>query len=445
MATKHRNPAARLASAIALGTKASYFPRANFGSSWFLPPAGYVDGMLSGVGNGRGNSIVEASLGYLARTFPEAPMAVYEDDPDGKPIKVPGHPAEELLAIPNPVMVGEDLSNYEIMALNVDGNGYIWKQRSIGGEIIALWPLMPDLVTPKGNESATTMEDQWIEHYEYRPAGQLTRINRADMVHLRDGFDPDEPRLGQSKLKAVLREVLGDELAGQFAVGLLKNMGVPGVVLSPKNKSEGPSPVDAEAMEDVWRDKFTGDKRGGAYVISGGAMDVKIVGFSPEQMNFRDLARLPEERISGVLGVPAILAGLGAGLERAIESNLQGLREHYTETTLVPAWRVSGSRWTAALMPDIDPGAGRVIVHELTAVRALQPDLDALWKRNAEAVNGGYAMISDARKAVGLPTDVTHEVFVLPAGKIVISSDGLQAEAELDIAPPDDDDDDDGD
>ena len=439
MATKHRNPALRLATAIALGTKASVFPSATFGPSWFLPPAGFVDGMLSGIGKGRGNSIVEASLGYLARTFPEAPSAVFELDDADVLIKVPGHPATELLAHPNPVMIGEDFSNYEITALQVDGNGYIWKQRSIGGEIIALWPLMPDLVTPRGDDRATDMADQWIDHYEYRPVGQQIKIERDDMVHLRDGFDPDNPRLGQSKLKGVLREILGDELAGQFAVGLLRNMGVPGVVLTPRSKEEGPSREDAEGMEEVWKDRFTGDNRGGAYVIHGGAMDVKVVGFSPEQMNFRDLARLPEERISGVLGVPAILAGLGAGLERAIESNLQGLREHYTETTLVPAWRVSGSRWTAALMPDIDPGSGRVIARDLMGVRALQPDQDALYKRQRDGVEGSFVMISDARKAVHLPVDASHEVFMIPVGKMLVPADGLVDEATLEPLPSDGD------
>ena len=232
---------------------------------------------------------------------------------------------------------------------------------------------------------------------------------------------------------------MGDELAGQFAVGLLRNMGVPGVVLSPRSKEEGPSATDAEAMEEVWRDRFTGDNRGGAYVIHGGAMDVKVVGFSPEQMNFRDLARLPEERITGVLGVPAILAGQGAGLERAIESNLQGLREHYTETTLVPAWRVSGSRWTAALMPDIDPGSGRVVARDLMGVRALQPDQDLLYKRQKDGVEGSFVTVADARKAVHLPVDESHEVFIVPVGKMVVPADGLAAEGSLEPLPPEDD------
>ena len=48
--------------------------------------------------------------------------------------------------------------------------------------------------------------------------------------------------------------------------------------------------------------------------VSTAPIRIEQFGFSPEQMSLKDLRRLPEERISALLGIPAIVAGLGAGL-----------------------------------------------------------------------------------------------------------------------------------
>jgi len=422
----------RFTTAARLGLKEALFPQKRYGYAWFAPPGGYVEGMLSEVGDGRGNSAVEAVLGYLARTFPEAPLRVHETK-DAATTLVDDHPVHRLLDRPNPAMIGADLDYFSVVSRRAEGNAYIWKRRSAAGIVVELWPLMPDLVTPKGNPQSAEMTDQWIDHYEYRPQGQLIRIPREDIIHHREGFDPDDPRRGYAALKSVLREILGDEAAGQFSVALLRNMGIPGVIISPKD-GEGPASDEADEMEQKWAEKYGRSGKGTPYVVRGGAVNVDVVGFSPEQMNFRDLARLPEERISGVLGVPAILAGLGAGLERAIESNLKGLREHYTETTLVPDWKTDAARWTIGLLREYDEDEDRVLARDLRDVRALQEDQNALYERQSTMIEGVFGTLADARRAVGLPVTDAHEVFVLPAGKMLVTEDGLTAD--LDTLPP---------
>jgi len=42
--------------------------------------------------------------------------------------------------------------------------------------------------------------------------------------------------------------------------------------------------------------------------------------------------------VSAVLGVPAILAGLGAGLDAATYNNTRELREFFTEQKMIPLW-----------------------------------------------------------------------------------------------------------
>ena len=85
-------------------------------------------------------------------------------------------------------------------------------------------------------------------------------------------------------------------------------------------------------------------------MVLSGSMSVEKMSFSPSELDIGTLRRIPEERVSAVLGVPAILAGLGAGLERATYSNAQQLREFFTENKLIPLWRMVGTELTYQLL-----------------------------------------------------------------------------------------------
>ena len=71
-------------------------------------------------------------------------------------------------------------------------------------------------------------------------------------------------------------------------------------------------------------------------------------------MNLIELRRLPEERVAAVMGVPAVLAGLGAGLNSATYNNTRELREYFTEQKLVPLWRTVADELTYQLLPEFD-------------------------------------------------------------------------------------------
>lgn len=401
---------------------------------WYMP-AGYVS--TDGVGNGDGNSAVTACLNVLGAAFAEAPVAAYEPDADTQQL-VPNsmHPAALRVAQPNAYMVGELLWGYTLTATHIDGDAYWVKVRSQGGRVVELWPLMPDLVEPRdGTGGLATAEERaaaqagqgpFIAYYEYRQGTGLQRLERQDIVHLRLAINPDNPRKGRAPLRTVLREVLGDEEAGQFAAALLRNMGIPGVVLSPNDPNDlGPSSDEAEAIADAWQSRFGGQNRGRPLVMTGGQMKVDVVSFSPQQMDLKALRRVPEERISAVLGVPAILAGLGAGLDRATYSNAGELREFFTEQKLAPLWRLFGAQLTAQLLPDFDDRPGVALGFDTRDVRALQDDQDKLFARWLDAVRTGAATVADFRRAVGLDWAEADEVYLrsstlfeVPAGQV---------------------------
>ena len=384
-------------------------PRGAGLSAWWQSRAGYMR-QLSDVGSGTANSIVVACLNVLVNAFSEAPTQILEMQSDGQEQAVLDHPLADLIAQPNPWMTSDLLWAYYIWSTRIDGNAYLYKARNTVGSVIELWPLRPDLVAPHAPDNDPT---KFIDYYSYRPRGVERRIPPEDIIHLRVALDPNDYRLGLAPLKVALKQVLGDEEASRFSTALLSNMAVPGVVLTPKGDDMiGPNPDEAEAIKDTWTDKFGADRRGEPLVAEA-AFDVHVVSFSPQQMDFKTLHRIPEERISGVLGVPAILAGLGAGLERATYANVDGLREYFTEGTIIPDWnRVSRQLTNQLLTADFAPRPGQRVAFDLSQVRALSKDQDKLWERADVAVRGGWLDVASAKRSVGLDPNPADDIYL---------------------------------
>ena len=387
--------------------------------------SGYFDHKtLAELGDGTGNSAVIACLNVLATAFAEPGLLVATRNNEGDYAQDMNHELARLFRRPNPYMTQQLLANYIVTALNANGDAFIYKNRNSRGVVVELVPLMPHLVEAKGNEN------ELITHYNYQPQGGVqgedsVRIEKADMVHLRQNVDPNNMRRGLAPLRGVLREIAGDEAAGQYTAALLHNMAVPGVILSPRDDAMGgPTREEAEAIADMYKQKFGGKNRGAPMVLSG-AMNVEIVSFSPDQMKLAELRRIPEERVSAVLGVPAVLAGLGAGLDSATYSNTKELREFFTESKMVPMWNMVAQELTHQLLrPEFGGNDNQYAEFDISNVRALADDKDNLYKRMNTAVQGGWVTIGEARKVVGLEADERHDVYLRPLNMIQVTEDG---------------------
>ena len=374
---------------------------------------------VNNIGNGQSNSAVVACLQTLGVSFSEASLLVKTYNQEDEMETIYNHPFELLLKRPNPYMSGDILQQYFINAIHVSGDAYILKQKNEAGQVVSLYPLMPELVTPKGTN------EELITHYEYETQKQgLSIIMRDDIIHLRLGLDPTDHKSGFSPLKSVLREIYGDESAGQLSTALLANSGVPSVIISPKD-GYGPTSEEAEQIVKTYREKVGGRNRGMPLVLSG-AMSVEKMSFSPNELDIGKLRHISEERISAVLGVPAILAGLGAGLERATYSNAGQLREYFTENKLIPLWRMIGQELSHQLLNvDFHTEQYQEAYYDFSDVRALQQDEDDMYRRLAVGVNAGIMTIAEARRAIGLDTEESDEVYLMPNNKIAVPKEEL--------------------
>jgi len=143
---------------------------------------------------------------------------------------------------------------------------------------------------------------------------------------------------------------------------------------------------------------------------------IEQFGFSPKDLDMTVLHRIPEERISAVMGVPAILAGLGAGLDRSTFANTREMGEMFTERKLVPQWRADAAKLNVALKPDFTDDRDVSIAFDLLNVRSLQEDMNKKYERLQKAVaQKAFMKRNEARSEIGLdPVDEWAEEDISP-------------------------------
>src|SRR5262245_52718132 len=352
------------------------------------------------------NSAVFACLTAICTAYPEAPVKGYRN-PGADQEEIPDSPIKQLLDNPNPYLTREHVLHYTQWCKHTTGNAYWRKIRSgrPGTNVVALWPISPMRIQP-----VTTKEDAlrgiFISYYAYvfDPSQDPEQIPPEDIVHFRLGLDDKDHRVGCSPLARLVREVAGDDEAHKWQESMLANGGTVGMLIQ--------VPIDAnitmeqaEEMKARFEDRFGGSNRGRTGVLMGGAK-AEPYGFSPEQMDMKALHRIPEERIAAVLRVPAIIAGLGAGLDRSTYANFREAREMFTEITILPLYKFDAATLNQQLKPEFSSDPNVSIVFDTTDLRALQEDEDAKYRRLDMGVRTGWIRKNEARTDVGLKPDM---------------------------------------
>lgn len=380
------------------------------------------------------NSAVMACIGWIRRNITEAPATVYRVPADGSPPEQNrAHPLVRLLRRPNPFYSGRLLWQATAADYNLHGNAYWLKTPSTDqSHIMQLWyepRLTIRAVTADGSRN-------FIDAYEVWRRGQWVRVESQFVVHFRNGLDPDDARYGLSPLRPALREIFTDNEAAAWTANLLRNSGVPPVLISPK--PNGMAIPDVQETKRAFLSKTTGDARGEPLVMEF-PVDVQQMGIDPASLDLKAARRVPEERISGLLNLPAIVAKLGAGLDSSTYNNTEQAREEAYEGNIVPTLLEWADTLTVQLLPDFPTTPEEEVGFDFKQVRVLQDDENRKASRWAVLYNSGIAKRSEGRKAFDLPVDAADETYkqassagAVPGGgaalpPVPVSDGGLKA------------------
>lgn len=361
------------------------------------------------VGDGTNNSAVVNCLEWIRGAFPQAPLIV-ETRKGTEWETVPDHPLLDLMNRPNPFFPRSTLWSCILTAYHANGNAYLLKDRAAGGAPAAIWYESPDNMEP-----ISERDTDFITYYRRTVGGRQEEWKPEDVIHIRNGIDPHNSRLGYAPLRAALREVFADDEAALMIGALMRNQGIPGLVVSPRSESGIISKTEAETIKADMESRTGGDNRGRALVL-GGSVNVDKIAFSPEEMNLRELRRTPEERIAGALRLPAIIAQLGAGLDRSTYANFAEARESAWMDNIIPTQTVIAEFLTLQLLPDFaDPSRFRV-GFDASKIGVLQDDENEKTVRVLAQLQAGAITVAEARRDLGKDAGPEHEFYTIPLG-----------------------------
>ena len=376
--------------------------------------------------SGQRNSAVLAVTGWIARNFPEAPVEIHRlPISEGAPtVQIPQSATGlgamlRLLEKPNDWYSGVLQWMATILDWCFTGNAYWLKVRNPNTRRVEqLWWVPSWMMEPRWDPTSNT---EFIGWYEYAVDGYLYSYRVEDIVHFRDGIDPMNTRKGLSRLASLMREIFTDDEASNMTASLMRNLGVPGVIISPANTT-GPMGriADPEQTKDTFMEKFGGDKRGEPMVMSI-PTEVKVLSWSPQQMDLRSLRKVPEERISAVYGVAAIVAGLGAGLDRSTFANFGEARKAAYEEAIIPMQRLFAAELEVQLLPEWGNVEGVDVWFNFRKASAMAENAAEVWRRSTDAAVKGLMTRADWKRAVGMSVVDGDDVYIMANNMLLLN------------------------
>jgi HK97 family phage portal protein len=347
------------------------------------------------------NSIVALGISWLGDRFPRPRIQLCKIARNGDHIPQGRSDFVDLWNRPNPFYGRRTLEKALGLSLKVDGNAYLYKVRNRMGGVVELWWVPHDNCSPTYPSDGSAYVDGykvWVDAAEYW-------IPTSEMIHVRDGIDPKNERLGLAALKANLREVCAVNMESSYTAALLKNSGIPGLAIVPESgSSKQPDDNAIRRVKERFRENFSGDNAGDPLVLAG-AYKVIPIGFSPEQLAIDKLTQNAISRIASSIGVAPMSLGLpdpGKTYSNLAEAN----RSSWGTICSIQELIADEVRWQ--LLPDfgLDPKT-YIVEYDYSQIQELQESLDAVHARTREDWKAGLIRLSVAQEILGYDVDQT--------------------------------------
>ena len=280
---------------------------------------------------------VYSCVRILAEAVAGLPLHFYRYKDDGSKEKATDHTLYKLLHDePNPEMSSFVFRETLMTHLLLWGNAYAQIIRNGKGEIIALYPLMPNkmqvdrddngeiyYIYQRSNEEAKTME------------GNQVYLKKSDVLHIPGlGFDG---LVGYSPI-AMAKNAIGLAIATEeYGAKFFANGAAPSGVLEHPGTIKDPSRV-----REAWQSQFGGSGNSGKVAVLEEGMKYTPISISPEQAQFLETRKFQINEIARIFRVPPHMVG---DLEKSSFSNIEQQSLEFVKYTLDP-WVI---RWEQSL------------------------------------------------------------------------------------------------
>ena len=271
---------------------------------------------------------VYACVRILAETIASLPLHTYKYTKDGKE-KATEHQLYYLLHDePNPEMTSFVFRETLMSHLLLWGNAYAQIIRDGRGQVVALYPLLPDKMRVDRNTSGEL-------YYEYHSDKGVYIFNKDDVLHIPGlGFDG---LIGYSPI-AMAKNAIGMAMATEeYGASFFANGANPGGVL------EHPGVVkDPKKIRDSWNQVYQGSSNAHRIAVLEEGMKFQQIGIPPEQAQFLETRKFQINEIARLFRIPPHMIG---DLEKSSFSNIEQQSLEFVKYTLDP-WVI---RWEMAM------------------------------------------------------------------------------------------------
>ena len=280
---------------------------------------------------------VYSCVRILAEAVAGLPLHLYRYKEDGGKEKAINHPLYLLLHNePNPEMSSFVFRETLMTHLLLWGNAYSQIIRNGKGEVVALYPLMP-------NRMAVDRDEHGQLYYSYQTSdsdaptmqGGTVNLRPTDVLHIPGlGFDG---LVGYSPI-AMAKNAIGMAIAcEEYGAKFFANGATPGGIL------EHPGTIkDPQRVRESWNAAFGGSGNANKVAVLEEGMKYTPISISPEQAQFLETRKFQINEIARIFRVPPHMVG---DLEKSSFSNIEQQSLEFVKYTLEP-WLI---RWEQSI------------------------------------------------------------------------------------------------
>ncbi len=363
---------------------------------------------------------VYSCVRILAEAIAGLPLHLYRYTEDGGKEKAIDHPLYLLLHDePNPEMSSFVFRETLMTHLLLWGNAYAQIVRNGKGEVIALYPLMPNKMTvdrdkdgqlyytyQRSSEEAPTMK------------GSSVILRQQDVLHIPGlGFDG---LVGYSPI-AMAKNAIGLAMATEeYGAKFFANGAAPSGVLEHPGTIKDPSRV-----REAWQSQFGGSTNSGKVAVLEEGMKYTPISISPEQAQFLETRKFQINEIARIFRVPPHMVG---DLEKSSFSNIEQQSLEFVKYTLDP-WVI---RWEQSIQRTLltpEEKTGYFVKFNVEGL--LRGDYQSRMSGYATARQNGWMSANDIRELENLdriPAEEGGDLYLINGNMLPLQYAGAFAD-----------------
>ena len=365
---------------------------------------------------------VYSCVRILAEAVAGLPLHVYRTDASGSRVKATDHPLYGLLHDePNPEMTSFVFRETLMTHLLLWGNAFAQVIRNGLGEVVALYPLMPDRMTVGRDLDTHEL------YYEYQtswdePAGEYktVRLSPADVLHVPGlGFDG---LVGYSPIQMARNAIGLAQATEDYGASFFANGAAPGGVL------EHPGTIkDPARVRDSWQQTFGGARNSNKIAVLEEGMKYTPIAVSPEQAQFLETRKFQINEIARIFRIPPHMIG---DLDKSSFSNIEQQSLEFVKYTLDP-WVV---RFEQALSKTLLSAREKPSVFvKFNLEGLLRGDYQSRMEGYAVARQNGWMSANDIRELENLdriPIEAGGDLYLVNGNMLPLDLAGAYATAQ---------------